>query len=91
MPQWIRNNTPDFLGAMSMKVSIKDEMIFHQTTVRKRLERVSEVWVVNETYHFGLDFVKETERGFRSTTSDMGAEYTQSQPLQNHRQEVLLL
>ena len=35
-----------------MKVSIEDGKICHQTTVRKRLEKVSEVWIVDETYDF---------------------------------------
>ena len=56
-----------------MEVSIKDGEICHQTTVGKRLERVGEVWIVDETYDFGLDFVEEKERGFRSTTTDMVA------------------
>ena len=37
----------------------------------KRLERLGEVRVVDETNGFGLDFVKKTESGFWSTTPEV--------------------
>ena len=41
--------------------------------VRKRLKSDSEVWIVDETNDFGLDFVEVTERGFRSITPRHGS------------------
>ena len=38
----------------------------------KRLEKFSEVGIVDETNGFGLDFVKKTEMGFWSATPDVG-------------------
>ena len=70
---WIRNDIPYFQGAMPVKISIKNERICNQTTMRKRLERAGEVWIVDEKGGFGLDFIKKTERRFRSTTPDMEA------------------
>ena len=40
---------------------------------RKGLERFGEVEIFDETNGFGLDFVKKTEHGFKSTSTDMGA------------------
>ena len=56
-----------------MNVSIKNGEICNQTTMRKKLVRFGEVWIVDETDGFGLDIVEKTERGFRSTTPDKGA------------------
>ena len=44
-------------------------------TMRKKLERFSEVSIFNEMDGFVLDFVEveNAERGFRSTTPDIGA------------------
>ena len=39
----------------------------------ERLERLGEVWIVDETDCFGLDFIEEMERRFRSTTPEIGA------------------
>ena len=39
----------------------------------KRLERFGEVRIIDETNGFGLGFVKKTESGFWSTTTDVGA------------------
>ena len=39
----------------------------------KRLERFGEVRLVDETNSFGLDFVKKTENGYKSTSPDVGA------------------
>ena len=73
MPQRNRNNLPDLLRAMLVKVSIKDGKISNQTTMGKRLERIGEVRIVNETNYFEPDFVKKTEIGFWSATPEMGA------------------
>lgn len=51
--------------------------------VRKKLERFGEVEIVQEANFFffselcwgGMDFIKKTESGFRSSTPDMG-QYT---------------
>ena len=40
--QWIRDDIPDFLRAMSMKVWIRNGKICNQTKMRKRLERFGE-------------------------------------------------
>ena len=56
-----------------MKLSVKNGKICNQTTMRERLERIGEVWFVNEKDCFRLDFVEKMERRFRSTTPDMGA------------------
>ena len=39
----------------------------------KRLERSSEVMIIDETNGFGLDFVEKTESRFLSATPDVGA------------------
>ena len=41
--------------------------------MRKRLDRLGEVRIVDETNGFGLDCVNKTESGFWSTTPDLGA------------------
>ena len=42
-----------------MKKSIENGEICNQTTMRERLERFGEVWIIDETGGFGLDFVKK--------------------------------
>ena len=59
MLQVIRNNTLDFHCAMSMKISIENGQICNQTTMRERLERFGEAWIIYEMNGFGLDFVKK--------------------------------
>ena len=39
----------------------------------ERLERIGEVWIVDEMDCCRLDFIEKMERRFRITTSDMGA------------------
>ena len=56
-PQRNWNNISNFLRAMSVKVSIKDGKMSNYATMGKRLERFSEVGIVDETNAFGLDFV----------------------------------
>ena len=56
-----------------MKMSVKNGKICNKTTMRERMERIGEVWIVNETDCFRLDFIEKMERRFRSTTPDMGA------------------
>ena len=48
-PQRNRNNIPDLLRTMPVKVSVKDEEISRKTTMVKRLERFDEVRIVDET------------------------------------------
>ena len=43
-----RNNLPDLLRTMPVKVSVKDGKISHQSTMGKRLERIVEVTIVDE-------------------------------------------
>ena len=73
MPHWTRNNILDFLRAMSMKIAAENGKICNKTTMGERLQRISEVWVVDEMTSFRLDSVKKIERRFRSTTPDMRA------------------
>ena len=42
-----------------MKISIENGKICNQTTMRERLERFGEVWIIDETDGFRLDFVKQ--------------------------------
>ena len=42
-----------------MKKSIDNGQICNQTTLRERLERFGETWIIYETNGFGLDFVKK--------------------------------
>ena len=42
-----------------MKIPIGNGKICNQTTMRERLERSGEVWSIDETDDFGLDFVKK--------------------------------
>ena len=42
-----------------MKISIENGQICNQATMRERLERFGEIWVIYETDGFGLDFVKK--------------------------------
>ena len=62
-PQRNRNNIPDLLRAMPVKLFVKDGKISSQTTMRKRLERFGEVRIVDGTNGFGLDIVEKTESG----------------------------
>lgn len=57
-PHGIRNNPPDFLRAMSVKVSMKNGQISNLMTMRKRWKRFREVDIVDETNGLELDFVK---------------------------------
>ena len=52
-----------------MKISVENGKICNQTRMGERLERLGEVWIVDETDCFGLDFIEKMERGFRSTAS----------------------
>ena len=42
-----------------MKISIENGQIRNQTTMRERLERFGEAWIIYETNGFGLDFFKK--------------------------------
>ena len=72
-PRWIRNNILDFQRAMPVKIAVENGKICNKTMMGERLKRISEVWIVDETYCFRLDFVEKMERRFRSTSLDMGA------------------
>ena len=72
-PLWIRNNVLDFQRAMSVKIAVENGKICNKVTMGERLQRISEVWIVDETDSFRLDSVKKIERRFRSTTPDMRA------------------
>ena len=37
MPHWIRNNIPDFLRAMSVKIAVESGKICNKTTMGERL------------------------------------------------------
>ena len=42
-----------------MEISINNGKICNQTTMRERLERFGEVWIIDESDGFGLDIVKK--------------------------------
>ena len=42
-----------------MKKLIENGQFCNQTTMRERLERFGETWIIYETDGFGLDFVKK--------------------------------
>ena len=56
-----------------MKISVEKERICNHTTMGERLERIGEVWIVDETDYCRWDFIERIEKRFRSTTPDMGA------------------
>ena len=70
--RWTRNDVLDLQRAMSMKLSVEIGKICNQKTMGERLERIDEVWIVDETDFFRLDFIEKMERRFRSNTPDMG-------------------
>ena len=55
-PQKKRNDIPDLMRVMSVKVSVKDGKICNKMKMGKKLERSDVV----ETNGFGLEFVKTT-------------------------------
>ena len=77
MPHWIRNNIHDFLRAVSVKIAVENGKICNKTTMGDRLYRISDVWIVDETYSFRLDSVKRIEehhpRHESSTTEKDGS------------------
>jgi len=73
MPHWTRNYFLDLQRVMSMKISVESGSICNQTMMGERLEKIGKVWIVDETDCFRLDAIEKMERGFRSTTTDMGA------------------
>jgi len=56
-----------------MKISIENGKISNQMTMGESLERIGEVWIVDETDYCRWDFIERIEKRFRSTTPDMGA------------------
>ena len=72
-PSWTRNDFLHLQRAMSMKISVENGKICNQMTMGETLERISEVWIVDETNCLRLHFIDKMEKRFRSTTSDMGA------------------
>ena len=42
-----------------MKISVENGKICNQTTMGERLERIGEVWIVDETACFRLDFIEK--------------------------------
>ena len=56
---WTRDDVFDLQRAMSMKISAKNGKICNQTTMGERLERIGEVWIVNETDCFRLELYRE--------------------------------
>ena len=73
MRHWTRNNILDFQRAMSTKITVENAKVCNRTTMGEKLYRIGEVWIVDETDGFRLNFVQKMERRFRSTTPDMGA------------------
>ena len=72
-PYWTRIDVLDLQRAISMKISVENGKISNQTRMGERLGRIGEVWIIDETDCFRLDFIEKTERRFRSTVTDMGA------------------
>ena len=72
-PRWTRNDILDLQRAKSMKILIENGKINNQTTIGESLERIGEVWIVDETDCFRLDFIEKMERRFRSNTPAIGA------------------
>ena len=72
-PHWARNDILDLERAMSLKILIENGKICNQMTMGERLERIGEVWIVDETDCFRLDSIEKMERRVRSTNPDMGA------------------
>jgi len=60
-PQWTRNGILDLHRAISMKISVEKERICNHTTMGERLERIGEVWIVDETDCFRLDCIEKME------------------------------
>ena len=45
-----------------MKIAVENGKICNKTTIGKRLLRIGEIWIVDETDSFRLDSVKKMER-----------------------------
>ena len=56
-----------------MKISVENGKSCNQTTMGERLEKIGEVWIVDETDYFRLDFIEKMDRRIRNTTPDMRA------------------
>ena len=48
-PQRTINDIFDLQRAMSIKISVENGKICNQTTMGERLERINQVWIVDET------------------------------------------
>ena len=59
---WIRNNILDIQRAMPVKIAVENGKICNKTMMGERLERIGEVWILDETDSFILDFVERMER-----------------------------
>ena len=57
-PKGTRNDVLDLQRAMYMKVSEENRKICNQTTMGERLERIGEIWIVDEVDCLRLDFIK---------------------------------
>ena len=55
----------ELLGAMPVKALVESGKICNQTTMRKRLERFCEIWIVDKTDGFRLNFIEKEERRFK--------------------------
>ena len=56
-PHWTGNDFLDLQRAMSMKISLENGKICDQTMMGERLERIGEVWIVDEMDCFRLNFI----------------------------------
>ena len=54
-----------------MKISTENGKISNQATMRERLEIFGEVWIIDETDGFGVDFVKKMYRNVRELTKNI--------------------
>ena len=73
MSQRTWNQSSDLLRAMAVVKYIKNGEIGDIAPMGKRLKKLGEVVVIDETKCFSFDFVKEAQGRFRSTTPNMGA------------------
>ena len=54
-----------------MKIALESGKICNKTTMGERMQRIGEIWIIDEMDSFRLDSVKKMESRFRSTTPDM--------------------
>ena len=69
-PHWTRNNILDFQREMFVKIEVENGKIRSQTTIGWRMLRIDEVWIVDDTDSFRLEFVEKMERREKKMQAD---------------------